>query len=174
MNRKTVPLLCFLTVFIITAGLLAGCTGPKPEPVPVMPPEQPSEIPETPQVTEPQEIATGVDKVEVFYFHRPQRCTKCLCFEERVKYVVENYFQEEIESGKMSFKIIDLADAQEAETIRKYNAVASQLFINTIIDGSDNIRDVQEIWSWGCTSDPEAFDEAIRYLINRSLRGELE
>jgi hypothetical protein len=173
-NKKTVSIFCFLLAFIIATGLFSGCTGPEPEPVPSTPPEQPSETPGTPQAMEPQETANEVDKVEVYYFHRPQRCTKCLCFEERVTYVVENYFPEEIANGKMSFKVIDLADAQEAETIRKYNAVASQLFINTIIDGSDNIRDVQEIWSWDCTSDPEAFDEAIRFLINRSLRGELE
>jgi hypothetical protein len=173
MNRKAVAVLFLLLAVIIATGLLAACTGPGPEPVPVTPPGLPSETPETQQATGPQTTATEVDKVEVYYFHRPQRCTKCLCFEERVKYVVDNYFQEEIKSGKMSFKIIDLADAQEADAIRKYNAVASQLFINTIIDGSDHIRDVQEIWSWGCTSDPEAFDEAVRYLINQSLRGEL-
>jgi hypothetical protein len=172
MNRKTVAVLYFLLAVIITAGLLAGCTSPKP--VPVTPPEQMPETPETPQTTKPQATTIEVDMVEVYYFHRPQRCTKCLCFEERVKYVVDNYFQDEIESGKMSFKIIDLADTEESDAIRKYNAVASQLFINTVIDGSDNIRDVQEIWSWGCTGDPEAFDEAVRYFINQSLRGELE
>ena len=74
----------------------------------------------------------------------------------------------------MTFKVIDLSDKLEAPTIRKYNAIASQLFINTIIEGTDHIRNVEEIWSWGCTTDPEGFDEAVRYFLTLSLKGELE
>jgi hypothetical protein len=176
MNRTAGPVVYFFLAAIIAAGLLAGCAGQ--ETVPLPPQQESPPVTEPPAIeppaTEPAVNETGADKVEIVYFHRPQRCTKCLCFEERVKYVVENYFHEETESGKISFKIINLADEQEAATIQKYNAIASQLFINTIIDGSDNIRDVQEIWAWGCTSDPEGFDEAVRFLINKSLRGEVE
>ena len=181
MSLKANMIVYSLLAAMLFTGLLAGCKSA--DPLPVTPPEQPVVVPSTPQnntpaeapaQTEPQVATIDVDKVEVFYFHRPQRCTKCICFEERVTHVIETYFSEEIESGILSFKVIDLSDKLETPTIRKYNAVASQLFINTIIDGNDRIRDVQEIWSWGCTTDPEGFDEAVRYFITLSLKGELE
>ena len=112
------------------------------------------------------------DKVEVVYFHRPQRCTKCICFEERVSYVVETYFQDELNSGRLTFQILNLGDKGNAVAARKYSAVGSQLFVNTIVDDVEHIRDVQEIWSWGCTSDQEGFDQAVKLVIERSLDGE--
>jgi hypothetical protein len=177
MSMKASSIVYCILVALLLTGLLAGCKGA--EPLPVTPPEKPVEAPATPQGNTPSETPlqgpeNKVDKVEVVYFHQPQRCKKCICFEERVTYVIDTYFQEEIKNGKMSFQVIDLSDAQEAAVIRKYNAIASQLFIDTIIDGNDHIRDIQEIWPWDCTTDPEGFDEAIRYLITLSLKGELE
>jgi hypothetical protein len=176
LTRKLIAYL--IPAIMLCAGLIAGCNNTGP--MPASPPEQPVEIPSTTQnntptqTEQPQVTETGVDKVEVVYFHSPQRCKKCICFEERVTYVINTYFSEELKSGLITFKVIDLSDKLEAPTIRKYNAIASQLFINTIIEGTDHIRNVEEIWSWGCTTDPEGFDEAVRYFLTLSLKGELE
>jgi hypothetical protein len=112
------------------------------------------------------------DRVDVVYFHQAQRCPTCLCFEERVRYVVITYFQNEIDSGKMTFGVYDISDSQNTNIVNKYGAVGSQLFINTVRDGTDNIKDIQDIWSWNCRGDKASFDQQIRNLIQQSLNGE--
>ena len=55
----------------------------------------------------------------------------------------------------------------------KYKPVTSQLFINTIIDGTEHIVDVQDIWTWNCEGNPEQFEENVKEIISKSLRGEI-
>lgn len=120
----------------------------------------------TPTVT-----ITPTVKVDLLYFHRPQRCTKCLCFEERVSHVVKENFQNEINSGQLTFQVLNIADEENGALVKKYGVVGSQLFINTIVDGVENIRDVQEIRSWDCTSDTDRFEDEVKNTIEISLQG---
>ena len=121
--------------------------------------------------TPPATTAPTVE-VDLLYFHRPQRCTKCLCFERRVSDVVSEYFQDEIDSGQLTFQILNIGDKENVALVKKYGAVGSQLFINTIINGEEHIRDIQEIWSWDCTSNTDRFDIEVKNIIELSLEGE--
>jgi len=112
------------------------------------------------------------DRVDVVYFHQSQRCPTCLCFEERVRYVVSTYFQGQLDSGKMTFGVYDISDSQNTEIVTKYGAVGSQLFINIVRGDTDNIKDIQDIWSWNCRGDKPGFDQQVRNLIQQSLNGE--
>ena len=120
----------------------------------------------------PSKTTAPTVKVDLLYFHRPQRCTKCLCFERRVSYVVNEYFQDEIDSGQLTFQVLDIGDKENLALVKKYGAVGSQLFINTIINGEEHIKGVQEIWSWDCTSNTDRFDREIENIIELSLYGE--
>jgi len=82
---------------------------------------------------------------------------------------VNTYFQDEVDSGKLTLEIVNLGDKESAAIINKYGAFGPQLFINTVRNGADDIRDIEEIWSWGCRSDKEGFDQAARNLIEQSL-----
>lgn len=147
-----------LVIIILAVGLLCACGNPSPAVTP--PPEQPSE---------PSETTTAPDRVDVVYFHRPRRCVTCLCFEERLRHVVRTYFQDEVDSGKLTLEVLNLGDKENAATVNKYGAFGPQLFINTVRDGADHIRNIEEIWSWGCRSDKEGFDQAVKNLIEQSL-----
>jgi hypothetical protein len=111
------------------------------------------------------------ERVDVVYFHRPQRCPSCLCFEERVRYVVTTYFQNDINTGKMTFAVYDIGDSKNADIVNKYGAVGSQLFINTVNNGRDNIKDIQDIWSWNCRNNKPGFDQQVKNVIEQSLNG---
>ena len=157
-----------LLIVIPVIGLLCACANPSPVTAP--PPDEsskPSEI-----VTPPDEPSGLPDRLDVVYFHRPQRCKTCICFEERISYVVNTYFQEELAGGKLTFKVLNLGDEENAVIASKYNAISSQLFINTVSEGVDHIEDIREIWDWGCTRNEEGFDEAVRTTIEQSLNGE--
>jgi len=160
-----------LLIVILAVGLLSACGNPSPAATP--PTEEPSAPPAvTPpaeQPSEPSEATTTPDRVDVVYFHRPLRCVTCLCFEERIRHVVKTYFQDEVDSGKLTLEVLNLGDKENAAIVNKYSAFGPQLFINTVRGGTDHIKNIEEIWSWNCRSDKEGFDQAVKNLIEQSL-----
>jgi hypothetical protein len=111
----------------------------------------------------------GVEMVEVVYFHRARRCQSCIYAEEETIYTMETYFQDEMASGKMTFRSVNLNDEENTAILEKYNAYTSSLFINAIIDGTDHINEVTEIWF--LIGDDQAFVEEVRSEIAKSLGG---
>jgi len=127
----------------------------------------------TPTPTSPasaEQLSNLPDRVDVVYFHRPQRCVTCLCFEERIRYVVSTYFQNELNSGKITFGIYNIGDSRNATIVKKYSPISSSLFINTVKDNADNIRNIEAIWSWNCRSKNESFDQQVKGVIEQSLK----
>jgi len=154
-----------VSVFFIVGLLLIGLLGCSATTLPQT--QAPEGEPSAPSMTTAPTV-----KVDLLYFHRPQRCTKCLCFERRVSYVVSEYFQDEIDSGQLTFQILNIGDKENYALVQKYGAVGSQLFINMIINGEEHIKDIQEIWSWDCTSNTGRFDREVKNTIELSLKSE--
>lgn len=94
-----------------------------------------------------QKPAETANRVDVIYFHAAQRCVTCLCFEQHVNSVIDKYFQDAMSSGKLTYKVLNVQTPENKEMAKQYGAVGSQLFINVIIKGIDNITDIQDIWS---------------------------
>lgn len=160
----------FIIVAVLAVGLLCACSSQAAAPTP--PPEEPT-VPSEITTTPPDEPSTSqTQRVDVVYCHRPQRCPTCLCFEERIRYVVSTYFQNELDSGQMTFGVYNIGDSKNADIVKKYGAVGSQLFINTVKDGTDHITDIQDIWSWSCRSNKAGFDQQVKNVIEQSLKGE--
>ena len=110
------------------------------------------------------------DRVEVVYFHRTQRCYSCIYMEEGARYTVENYFEAELASGKVTFQVIDVQDEANADIVEKYGAYYSSLFINTIKDGTDHIEEATDVYL--LIGNDEAFVTALKGKIEKSLEGE--
>ena len=142
----------FLLV-ILVAGILCACGSPAPE---------------APSTSDTSPVPA--DKVEVVYFHRAQRCSRCIYAESGTRYTLETYFQDELASGKVTFEVFNVEDEENAPIVNKYSAFTSSLFINTIRDGTDHIEEVTDIWL--VVGDDEAFVEIVKSNIERSLSGE--
>jgi hypothetical protein len=169
----------FIIISILAiVSLFFACSSPPAQPTsPPDEPAAPSEMTTAPSDNSstsqiPDESPGSLDRVDVVYFHRPQRCPTCLCFEERIRYVMNTYFQNELDSGQMTFGVYDIGDSKNIDIVKKYGAISSQLFINTVKDGTDHIRDIQDIWSWSCRTNKAGFDQQVKNVIERSLRGE--
>jgi hypothetical protein len=166
-----------ISILVIVLLFFACSSPPAQQTAPPDKPATPYEMTITPSDNSstsqtPDESIGSPDRVDVVYFHRPQRCPSCLCFEERIRYVVSTYFQNELDSGKMTFGVYDIGDSQNVDIVNKYGAVGSQLFINTVKDGKDNIKDIQDIWSWSCRTNKSGFDQQVKNVIQQSLKGE--
>ena len=175
---------------LLLAGiiLLAGCSGSPSKPTtPVQTPVQAAAQP-PPQSSSGQNPAAGVgtadnatpvagqpqsllpNRVEIIYFHVNQRCPTCLCFEQQANHVIEAYFGDAISSGKLTYQVLNAQEQQNAAIAKKYGAVGSQLFINTVVNGKDNIEDIQDIWNWNCRNNKPGFDLKVRSVIEYSLK----
>jgi len=160
MYKSRIAKTCFTIAAFLIVGLLFACASPATTPIPS------GQIQTT---TPPDESSTLPGRVDVVYFHRPQRCPTCLCFEERIRYVVSTYFQNELNNGQLTFGVYDIGDSKNTDIVKKYGAVGSQLFINTVEDGTDHIRDIQDIWSWSCRTNKAGFDQQVKNVIDQSL-----
>ena len=115
-------------------------------------------------------ILGPTDRVEVVYFHRTQRCYVCYYAEEKTRYTLETYFADEMASGRVVFKVLNVQDKENAAIVNKYGAYTLSLFINTIRGGTDHIEKVTDIWY--LIGDDEAFVEVVRDKIEKSLKVE--
>ncbi len=190
-NNKKNAILAILAILII---LLSGCsttpsvsttppsqTGTQPANQPVAPPAAESHVQQNipassgnTTATMPVTVQTPPvlqNRIEVVYSHMNQRCPTCLCFEERINTVIEKYFSEQISSGRLTYKVLNAQEPQNAAFARKYHAVGSQLFINTVINGFDNIEDIQDIWNWDCRGNRGSFDLKVKNAIEQRLSG---
>ncbi len=136
-------------LLMLVVGLLCSCGSPAPI---------------APSTSYTPSVAA--DRVEVVYFHRTQRCYGCLYAEDGIRYTVETYLADELASGKVIFKAVNIKE--NAAIVKKYGAFTSSLFINTMRDGTDHIEEVRDIWF--LLGNDEAFVEAVRSKIEKSLK----
>ena len=146
--NMVIKILSHLLLVCLALSLMLGCTSPTTPP--------------------PSDTSSGpADMVEVVYFHRAQRCYSCIHAEEGIRYTVETYFADELASGKVTFKVINVADKENAAIVNKYEAYTSSLFINTIRGGTDHIEPVTLF-----LGNDEEFVKAVKDKIEKSLNGD--
>ncbi len=161
--KKLIFLLALSSVLLVGCGSQGASMSQQPVKSPVQ-----NEVAQLPEIPKPP-AELPANRVDVAYFHMPQRCPTCICFEERADYVVRTYFQAELASGKLTFQIYAIGDKATEIVVRKYKALGSQLFVNMIINSTDHIKDIQDIWDWHCRSDQPGFDDKIETVISQCL-----
>jgi len=194
LKTKMVVKIRNMVIFVISAGLilLAACASAPA--APVVPAKQPATqstaaqpqaeanqpsaqqnsalgygSSENASATGEKAPAAAVNRVDVIYFHVNQRCVTCLCFEQHVNKVIDAYFQDALNSGKLTYQVLNVQKPENAAITKKYQAVGSQLFVNAIIKGIDNIQDIQSIWNWRCANDPKGFELKVKNVIQGGL-----
>ena len=86
------------------------------------------------------------DKVEVFLFHATQRCPTCIRIGQLAKATVEERFSEQLNSGKIEFREINIDLSENKALAEKFRAGGSALFINAIKNEQDNITEDTMVW----------------------------
>jgi len=94
---------------------------------------------------EAQEVKPA-EKIQVFLFHSTSRCSSCITAGKYAKETVEQKFSEELKSGKIEFREINVDLPENKEVATKFKASGTSLFINSIIDGQDNIKEDTQVW----------------------------
>jgi hypothetical protein len=180
MNKIFRALMVFAMLCILALVLLSGCGNPSSQvissssntpdtpPVIVPPTDKPSA---PPPITSPiQNPTSAMDRVDAIYFHMNQRCVTCLCFEQRITDIINKYFSDDIKSGKLTYKVLNAQEPQNTAIAEKYGVIGSSFFINTVINGVDHIKDIQDIWNWKCGTTNS--DQKVKSIIEQSLKNQ--
>jgi hypothetical protein len=141
-------------------------TSPVPSVVP------PLNNPVQPSVTASATPAAVDLKTVTIYFYMNQRCVTCLCFEKQINYVMGTFYETEKNNGKLTYQVLNAQEKQNADIAKKYSAVSSSFFVNTIVNGVDHIKDIQAIWDWNCRGDTAGFNKKIKAVVDASLKGQ--
>ena len=138
-------LLNIFLAMVLLAGLLSACENSEPLPVPQEKPQ--TSVPANTSKPKPDEeknpaieSTEPASQVKIVYFHPKRRCGPCISIETRTREILEENFQDAMDSDKITFQSYELEDPQNAEMVDKYGAVGSQLFINIVKNGSENIK----------------------------------
>ncbi len=87
------------------------------------------------------EVPAGpADHLEVIYFHRTARCESCNTAERLSRLTVGTLFAEDLESGKVTYSVVDVQQAPNAAVAERYGAYGPSLYLG-IFKG-----DTQYIW----------------------------
>jgi len=96
---------------------------------------------ETAVVAEEKEIpdVKKADRIEVINFHATQRCVSCTTLGKLSEKTITERFVNEVASGKIIFKSVNVELRENTEIVNLYQASGSSLYINAIKEGKNNI-----------------------------------
>ncbi len=111
------------------------------------------------------------DRVVVYYFHGDFRCVNCINIERYTKEAVEKYFQKELESGVVAFKVINVDTKGSEHFASDYQLYTKSVVLSLVKNGKevkfDNLTKV-----WDHLRNRDAFHLYIKTEVEKYL-GEL-
>jgi hypothetical protein len=72
---------------------------------------------------------SGQAKVEVYYFHATLRCPTCLAVEEQTRKTLDENFAEDLKSGTIKLRVLNLEDKENKELTEKFEIGWSSLIL---------------------------------------------
>jgi hypothetical protein len=111
------------------------------------------------------------DQVIVYQFHRRFRCTSCHELEELIRDTLEANYPEDLKSGKIVFRVIDL-DAEGSEHFPEdYDFFYNTIIVVDVKGGKDTrFKNLYKLWE--IYEDKEAASDFLRSEINEYMNGE--
>ena len=108
--------------------------------------------------------------MEVLYFHGAQRCVTCKAIEVNTKALLDSLYSNEIASGKIVYKIIDISQKENEEVADKYEVTWSSLFVNRWKNGTEEVNNMTEFGFANAKGDPDSFKNGIKSKIDELLK----
>lgn len=121
-------------------------------------------------VSSPQRQDTPDDGVEVLYFHGKQRCATCQAIEKETKALIDSEFADEVESGKVRFRIVDITKPENEALADKYEISWSSLVLVKYYNGEETSDNLTQFAFANARSNPAEFKKELAEKINRMLK----
>ncbi len=172
MNRDFI--ISVLAVGLAFIGLAAACNGPAAKPV-----GEGNAAAENETVVilvENTSISLSIkqlkpDRVELLYFHTKSPCHCMAVVGDSIEYAVDTYFKNEVAGGQVTLTMIVSDDPANADTVKKYDAMAFALFIREVRGDSERVYPVSGIWEMTGDANKDRLVDFIRVTIGNALDG---
>lgn len=112
---------------------------------------------------------TETNRVEIIYFHGKQRCPTCMAIENCTREVVNSIFANELENGKLVFKVVDISTPDGEQLADKYEVTWSSLFVNKWKNGKETCNNLTEFGFGNARKNPDRFKKGLADKIRQSL-----
>jgi rhodanese-related sulfurtransferase len=89
---------------------------------------------------EPSSINNST-KIIIYAFHGTRQCETCINMKTNTKIALEKYYSNELKSGIITYRIIDVDDSKNEKIAEKFQATGTSLFAEKISNGKDLIID---------------------------------
>jgi hypothetical protein len=120
---------------------------------------------------------TGIDKdanetnerhAIVYYFHGKYRCHTCKRIEQFTKEAVRDFFKDEIETGLIVLKVINVDEKENSHFSNDYQLFTRSVVVSQMVNGKEERwKNLQRVWE--LVRDEKAFKEYIRSEIKAYL-----
>jgi hypothetical protein len=111
---------------------------------------------------------TTVDNIEVFYFHLTRRCVTCQAVENVSRDAVQELYPEEISSGKIVFRSLNIENQENEAVAEKVRATGQCLLV---VSGDTRVDLTSEGFMYA-RSKPEKLKDALKKAIDPLLKAE--
>jgi hypothetical protein len=82
---------------------------------------------------------------------------------------LEDNYKDALTNGKITFTSYELEDQKNAALVKEYGALSSQLFIDIVVDGKENIKQIEKIWLPEIYNDGQAFETYMKSIVSKGL-----
>jgi hypothetical protein len=126
-----------------------------------------------PAARAPSESASAgpARKVLVYYFHGTQRCKTCRAIESYAHEAIEEAFAEELESGRVVWRTVNVDEPENKHFVAKYGLSFSTLVVAEMEgDNEGEWRNLSDVWSLVKES-REKYDAYVRDAVSACLEG---
>ncbi len=104
---------------------------------------------------------TNIDRTVVYYFRTNVRCVKCKKFESYTQQVIDDQFSEQVKTGELEWKVVNVEDPGDEHFINDYKLVTKSIVLSRVKDGKErNYKNLDKIWA--IVDDETAFKNYIR------------
>jgi len=117
-----------------------------------------------------EEPKSNKTQLDIYYFHRTQRCQTCLSIEENTKNVLDQYYAEELKDGIIVMHIIDYEGDESKDLIEKYKADAPALYLTKVKKGKETNKNLTDFAFDNSLHNADKYKDGLRNKINELLR----
>jgi len=121
-------------------------------------------------ISQDEETLSKNAKVDIYYFHREQRCQTCLSIEENTKNTLDKYFTDELKDGTINFYSICYEGDEQKEIIEKYEADGPALYLTKVKKGKETTKNLTDFAFDNSLHNADKFNNGLRDKINELLR----
>jgi hypothetical protein len=114
--------------------------------------------------------ASKETKIDIYYFHRAERCATCLSIEENTLATLDEYFADELKDGTISIVSINYEGDEEMEIIEMFEAEDPALYLVKVKKGKETTKNLTDFAFENSLHNPKKFKKGLRDNLNKMLR----